>query len=436
MRFVFHGGANEVGRSCIELDIGSNKYLLDAGIKFLSHGYAYPKVIDELNDLDALFLSHAHLDHSGALPLFNHKNLLPKIFTTKQTVALIKILLKDSYKIARIKHLHPAYEKLDIRKALKKTRTVRFDRFYEFKNLRFKFLNAGHIPGSASIYIESEGKKILYTGDINSRLTNLMLPLDHSFLKDKLDVMIVESTYGNRSIPIAKNVGLELVQDIKKVIDRGGSVIIPTFALGRAQELLINLFKFYEDKKYKNVPLYFDGMCRKITRLILRNPPKYIKNISKLSKMFYFKARPVLTQNQRNKIASNLRPKIILTTSGMVQGGPAIHYIKHMWHDPKNAIFLVGYQCVHTNGRLLLDESAIYIKGWKTIVKSEIKKFDFSGHIGRDELFEYIKYLSPKNLIVQHGDPDAVDAVASWSKINLLNTNVFAPEIGSVIDIN
>jgi putative mRNA 3-end processing factor len=436
MKLIFHGGAKEVGRSCIQLITEhGDEYLFDAGIKFKHHGYEYPKILDKLDSLDGLFLSHAHLDHSGALPMFYHKKLLPTIFTTSQTASIIKILLKDSYKIARIKHLNPAYERKDIKNSINKAKIVNFDKEYDFRKIKFKFLNAGHIPGSSSILIESDGKKILYSGDINSRQTNLMIPLDHSELANKIDVLIIESTYGYRQLPVAKGLGLEIIEEIKKVIKRGGSVIIPTFALGRSQELLINLGKLFEDPEFKKVPLYFDGMSTKITNLLLKSTPKYVKNIKELSRMFFKKAKIVKSQKQRNEVASNNMPKIILTTSGMVQGGPVLHYIKHMWHNPKNAIFLVGYQCKHTNGRMLLEEKSVYIKGWKTKVKCDVKKFSFSGHISRDEIFAYLTQMKPKTLIVQHGDPESVDAVCEWAKKNLPDTKVYGPKIGDEIEV-
>ncbi len=436
MKLTFHGGAREVGRSCIEIitDHG-DQYILDAGIKFKNHGYDYPKIIDNLKGLDGLFLSHAHLDHSGALPLLFHKKLLPPIFATQPTIAITKILLKDSYKIARIKHLHPAYERADVKRSIKRARIVKFDKEYDFRKIKFKFLNAGHIPGSSSVYIESDNKKILYTGDINSRPTNLMTPLNHKELAGKLDVLIVESTYGYRGLPKTPMIGKELINDIKTTINNGGSVIIPTFALGRAQELLIMLNELYKDKSFR-APLYFDGMCNKITRKILTGSGKYIRNQKILSKMFFIKSKFVLSQNDRNRIAKSNTPKIILTTSGMVQGGPVLHYIKHMWHNPKNAIFLVGYQCKHTNGRLLLEQNSVYIKGWKTEVKCKVKQFSFSGHLGRDEIFKYIKLMKPKTLIVQHGDIEAVDAVCKWAKVNLpKTTKIYGPEVGDTIEI-
>ncbi len=435
MKLIFHGGAREVGRSCIELvtDHG-DQYLLDAGIKFKNHGYDYPKIIDELKGLDGLFLSHAHLDHSGALPLLHHKKLLPPIFATQPTVAITKILLKDSYKIARIKHLNPAYERRDVKRSIKRARIVNFDKEYDFRKIKFKFFNAGHIPGSASILLESDNRKILYTGDINTRETNLMVASNPTKLPKDIDVLIIESTYGYRPLPDVSDVGVELVNEIKKVINNGGNVIIPTFALGRAQELLIMLNELYKDKTFR-APLYFDGMCNKITRKILTGNGNYIKNKKLLSRMFFIKSKFVRSQNERNKIASSKIPKIILTTSGMVQGGPVMHYIKHMWHNKKNAIFLVGYQCKGTNGRMLLDENKVYIKGWKTDVKCRIKQFAFSGHLGKDQIFEYIKTINPKTLIVQHGDSEAVAGVCDWAKSNLPEIKVYGPEVGDEIEI-
>ena len=435
MKLIFHGGAQEVGRSCVELatDHG-DQYLFDAGLKFKDHGYDYPKVIDELRGMDGLFLSHAHLDHSGALPLLYHKRLLPTIFTTQQTAAITKILLKDSYKIARIKHLNPAYERRDVKRSIKKARIVNFDREYEHKKIKFKFLNAGHIPGSASILVESDGKKILYSGDINTRESNLMINTIPEQLAGKLDVLIMESTYGNRKIDETKMVGNQMLVEIKKIINNGGSVVIPTFALGRSQELLLILSKLYDDKKFR-APIYFDGMSTKITRRVLIGNSKYLKNLKKLSSMFFIKSKYVRSQTERNKIAISKTPKIILTTSGMMQGGPIMHYVKHMWHNHKDAIFLVGYQCKGTNGRMLLDSHKIYIKGWRTEVKCQVQKFGFSGHLGQDQIFEYIKKLNPKTLIVQHGDPDSVAAVCDWAKHNMPNMDVFGPKVGDTIEI-
>ena len=142
MKLVFHGGAKEVGKSCIELITQGNRFLLDAGVKFKEDGFEAPFNIFNLPGINGLFLSHAHLDHTGSLPLFEHYNLLCPIFTTEQTRELTAVLLRDSYKIARIKHLHPAYQKIDLKNVYRSTRIIEFNKAYKHMNIDFKFFNA------------------------------------------------------------------------------------------------------------------------------------------------------------------------------------------------------------------------------------------------------------------------------------------------------
>ena len=166
MKITFHGAAREVGRSCIEITENDGKrHILDCGIKFLEDGFQLPENVLRIQDLDGVFLSHAHLDHSGGLPLFEHKSLKGPIFCTRQTLAITKTLLKDSFKIARIRNLHPAYDKTDLKQVQKDANYVEFDKWYKHHGVRFMYMNAGHIPGSAMILLDLDGKRILYTGD-------------------------------------------------------------------------------------------------------------------------------------------------------------------------------------------------------------------------------------------------------------------------------
>jgi len=247
MKLIFHGGASEVGKSCIELATKDRRYLMDAGLKFKEHGFESPFQVDDLPKVDALFLSHAHLDHSGALPLFEHYDLLCPIYATEQTRDLTAIMLKDSYKIARIKHLHPAYAKPDLRKVYNSTIPVQFEKSYTRDNIEFKFLNAGHIPGSAMILIKTEGKKILYTGDYKMKSTELMKGASGDVdrliasgeLKD-IDILISETTYGGKNMQDHEEVEVAFLDKVAQVVDKG-SVVIPIFALGRAQDILLML---------------------------------------------------------------------------------------------------------------------------------------------------------------------------------------------------
>lgn len=426
MKFIFHGGAQQVGRSCIELETQGDRYLLDCGVRFLDDGFEYPQKVFEVKEIDGVLISHAHLDHTGALPFFEHHNMLCPIFMTSQTKALTKILLKDSFEISRIKEMHPAYTKVDLKKVQKAIRTVRMDKRYHFRKLYFTYYNAGHIPGSASILIEAEDKRVLYTGDYNVRSSNLMQGADANAY-GPVDVLITEATYGARELPQRDTLGEEFLDRIEATIKQGGRVLIPVFAVGRAQDVLIALAK----RKWP-VPIYFDGMAKQVTRKVLTNPSTYIRNKDILQRMYFEVVQYVSSQNMRNEVAT--KPGIFVTTSGMVQGGPAIHYLKHMWHDEKSAVLLTGYQVKNTNGWLLQEKGEVYIKGWRTKVKCFVKRFDFSGHLDKHNLHEYIKTVNPTFIIIQHGNEESIAELALWAKKNT-KARVYTPAVGDEIVI-
>ncbi|MFA5797649.1 MAG: MBL fold metallo-hydrolase [Candidatus Woesearchaeota archaeon] len=430
MKFVFHGGAKEVGKSCIELVTQGNRFILDAGLKFKEHGFEAPFNVFHIEQIDGLLLSHAHLDHTGSLPLFEHYNLLCPIYCTAQTKELTKILLKDSYKIARIRHLHPAYQTMDLKKVDQSTHIVQFDKEYQAKNISFAFLNAGHIPGSSMILIKTEGKKILYSGDFKMDTTALMKGARDSFKKNydsgalqNIDILICESTYGDKPLPNRKEIEENFLRRIDEVIIKG-SVIIPVFSLGRAQEILLLLAQ----KKWA-VPVYFDGMCVDVTDLIMKNDPSYIVNKQKLSNALKH-VIAIKKESQREKIIH--QRAIFISTSGMVQGGPVMHYIENMWGNSDNAIFLTGYQCKRTNGRTLLDDRSLYLSGWKTYVKCQVEKFDFSGHADANELKEFVGLIKPQHVIFQHGDPEAVDILVAWAKS--FRYDAYGPNVDDTIE--
>ena len=425
MKLVFHGAAKEVGRSCIELQTQGDRYLLDAGIKFKEGGFAYPEKIVNLPDVDGLLISHAHLDHTGALPFFEHYKIICPIYCTKLTYVITKVLLKDSYKIARIRNLHPAYNKTDLHEVEKDVRFVKYDKEYKHRKIKFTFRNAGHVPGSAMILVEAEEKKILYTGDTKLRTTELVKGAFTDY-KD-IDVLIIESTYGVRELPDRNELRKKFLDKIEEVINKGGSVLIPVFSLGRSQDILIMLAQ----RKFK-VPIYFDGMCKKITNRILGVNDPYVNNRKILEEMFNKKVIHIGSEKHRRHALS--QQGIYVTTSGMMQGGPVLSYLNEMWHDPKHAILLMGFQCKRTNGRHLIEEGYVYLNGWRTYVKCSVEKFDFSGHADKEDLKEIIRRINPKKLVIQHGDSEAVEQLRSWAEKENKYV-VYAPEIGEEIEV-
>lgn len=431
MRLIFHGAAKEVGRSCIELQTHGDRYLLDCGVKFTTEGFSYPEKVFEIQKLDGILISHAHLDHTGALPFFEHYDLVCPIFCTHQTLAITRILLKDSYKIAHIKRLHPAYDKTDIVHVREATTRIHCDAWYRHRKLQFLFLNAGHIPGSAMILMDVEGRRVLYTGDFNTRTTRLMQPADFAAIVKEhgpIDTLITECTYGHRRLPPRNEVESAFLAKVQEVVARGGIALIPVFAVGRAQEILIML----ADREW-GCPLYYDGMAKEVTRKILTHESTYVINKGVLDDMLFRTVWPVSSDHVRER-ATKHGPAIIIATSGMLQGGPAIQYLKRLWHDPKNAVLLTGYQVHGTNGRHLIDERYLHLDGWKTPVKCEVEKFDFSGHADLDDIKKAIWQLNPRHLVIQHGDEESVANLAAWARAETACV-VHDPAVGDEIEL-
>lgn len=422
MRLIIRGAAKEVGRSCMELvmDDGS-RFLLDAGIKLSEAGTEFPLQVDNPSGISAVFLSHAHLDHTGYLPLLDHNGMKCPIFATSTTKILTKILLEDAFKIGRLKHQALGYEEEDIEKAMNFMRRIKIDEEGSIGKLKFEFFDAGHIPGSSYILIEAENKKIVYTGDINTNETRLLKEAESPLPQD-IDVLITEATYGDRDHPPRQQTEKEFLKEIGETIARGGSVLVPVFAVGRAQEIMLLL-----SKENLGIPVYLDGMAKEATELIL-DFPKSVKNAAELRDA-YEKTRFVKGGIQRKNIVKS--QGIFITTSGMVTGGPVIDYLKHMCAEPRNSILLTGYQGEHTNGRMLMENGHVFIDGWRTKVNANYKQYDFSAHAGQSGLKKMVKDMNPQKIVLNHGDPAAINAMHEWA--DMVDIVSYAPNIGDKI---
>lgn len=421
MKLVFHGGAGEVGRSCIELAAGKRRLLLDCGLKLTEYDSEYPVGVDRPDTIDAVFITHAHLDHTGALPLFDHRGMSCPVFMTKATKALTRLILKDAFKIGKITHQHLGYGKADIRKVLDCIRRVRIDAEGSFDSVSFEYFDAGHIPGAASVLLSIDGTNILYTGDINTIDTRLHRAAETGF--PDIDVLICESTYGDRDHPPRDKAEQKFLDCIQDTLRRGGSVIIPVFALGRSQEVL----QILADRKF-DAPVYFDGMGITATNIALENPDS-IRDPAALKKAF---SRARVVKSNRDRMEAVKTKSIIVTTSGMLTGGPVMHYLKYL-NDPKNSILLTGYQAEHTNGRLLLEEGKLFIDGWKTGVKCEVRQFDFSAHAGMSRLKALVRKVGPKKVFFVHGEQSSVENMRAWA--DALGMEAYAPKLGETVRI-
>ena len=430
MKIIFHGAAGEVGKSCIEIQTKNKRYIMDAGVKFTQFGNEYPKMLEKIHTLDGIFLSHAHLDHSGALPMLEHKNLKCPIYTTKLTWKTTNLLLQDSYHLEKLKHIHPAYLERDIKKVEQDLRFVTYDKEYETHDgkIKFQYINSGHIPGGASILMKIEGKTLLYTADINTSESQLMIPSDIENIQD-IDILITENTYGDRPHPPREECETGLIKSVVECIKGGGSALIPVFSVGRSQEILLLL-----DQLPNDIPIYLDGMARKLTDMYAKSDDKYIKNKELLEKM-YKRCNIITHPKQREEIARK-EGIVIVSTSGMVQGGPVVTYTEKMLHNEKNFIILTGYQAQGTQGRHIFEDHMFYHQHHSYKVKAHVRKFDFSAHYGQEEIRNLMRKINPKVLILQHGDLGALCESQNYAKENLKDTITVLPSIGQEIEIS
>ncbi|NCU41988.1 MAG: MBL fold metallo-hydrolase [Candidatus Moranbacteria bacterium] len=428
MNIILYGAAREIGKSCIEIESQGQRYLLDAGIKFIGGGIQYPQYLEEIEEVDAVFLSHAHLDHSGALAFFEKKKLGAPIYATRLTWQITRMLLEDTRHLEQLRRVKPTFTQRDIELVENDIVFVDYNKEYETKDglVKFQYINSGHIPGGASVLLEIEGKKILYTSDFNTQYTRLMIPLSVSEKIASVDTLIVEGTYGLRNHPDRMLTEKNFAQSVETCISRGGSVLVPVFGVGRSQEILMNLDSFVGKH-----PIYLDGMARKLLDLILYSDDPYIRNKEQLERV----ARHLhkVYKNDRQRV-SREKGVIIVSTSGMVEGGPASFYAREFVEKKENFILLTGYQANGTRGRSLFDDHIFFQDNEAIPVSCHIRKFNFSAHLDQEALHKTLREIQHKNLILQHGDSEALDALSIFAKENL-SSRVYVPQLGEKIKI-
>ncbi len=382
------GSAREVGRSAILLKSSGANLLLDFGV-LMQREIGFPAHVQP-KDLDAILLSHAHLDHSGALPLF-YLSDGPKIYTTRLTLELSRLLIED---LLRVSGFYLPFEYLDLLEMTRKTITLNPDDKIKISSFEATFYDAGHIPGSASILLEGGGKRILYTGDVNDEDTQLLRGADYEI--GELDLLITESTYATEDHPPRSEVEKSFVEYAKEVIERGGTLFVPAFSVGRAQEIACTL----SSHRFP-YPTYMDGMALKTNEILFRHP-EYLRDYKAFRRAIN-SVEVVTAWRQRKQIVNT--PSVIISPAGMLVGGAAIFYNQQIAQREKNGIAIVAYQVQGTPGRTLLEKGLALINGKPTKVKAEIKRFDFSSHSGRSGLMNLLRKVkgSPKVLMV-HGE--------------------------------
>ncbi len=395
IKIKFLGGAKEVGRSAFLIDSG-DKILLDYGVKLTSHETQYPMPVE--TNMDAIIISHAHLDHSGNLPHL-YLESKPLSYMTPPTLDLAKMLWHDTLNIAGLESMDATFSRTEIVRTEKYTFALNYNRQMDItESSSLEFFDAGHILGSAITKLNLKNKTLVYTGDFKYGETRL-----HSGADLKLkgcDYLITESTYGDREHPPRKEVEKKFVNDVQDVLDRGGHALVASFAVGRSQEI-IDILNEYN----LNAEIYFDGMGKKASKIYL-DYPRYLKNPGFLRKALK-NAHWIKNIGMRKKALKG--PSVIITTAGMLQGGPILYYLPELYKDKNSKLFLTGYQVKKTPGRTLLETNKINLNGINVELKMELEKYDFSAHPGQQEMLKAINKLSPEKVILAHGDEEVIE---------------------------
>jgi len=383
MKTQFLGGSDEVGRLAMVLETNSYRFLFDYGMapgKPPTFPLPPPPV-------DLVLLSHAHLDHSGMIPwLCGHAD--QSILTTTLTAKLSTLLHKDSIKIAKMEGYATPYTNNDIKEAQQSIIPVSpGQRRIIDDDHEIEFFSAGHVPGSLMFKLESE-KRVLFTGDFNvidSRLVKGAKPVS-------CDILFLEGTYSGREHPPRKELEKAFIDKIDEVTQRGGVAVVPAFAVARSQELIMIL-------QSKGFNIWFDGMGRKVAKIYLKHPND-LRNVENLKKAMN-KIHAVHSDHGR-KLALN--GEVIITSSGMMDGGPVLHYMNKLKNDKKSAVLLTGYQVEGTNARLLREKGQLNFYGVHENVECEVEYFDFSAHAGHSELVAFAKACKPEKIVLFHSE--------------------------------
>ena len=445
IRVTFLGGGRQVGRSCILLQTPGTKILMDCGMNPAIKGRERFPYLDaaefKINELDAIILSHAHLDHSALVPYLFKMGYRGPVYMTAPTRDLAAILALDFIGVAYKQATSPLYGSVDVKEMVKHTICLDFNEVTDIApDVRITFYNAGHCLGSAITHINigNGAHNLVYSGDIkyvNSRLLNRA---NDKF--PRMETLILEATYGGRNnvLPPRREAEENLIREITETIDKGGKILIPELGLGRAQESMIILEEAMRNGKMPKVPIYIDGMIWDMNGIHTAYPDFLHHQIKKdvfanknpfLSEVFQRVGSPT----ERKAVVEG-GPCVVLATSGMLVGGASVEYFRHFAQNKDNKICFVCYQGAGSLGKQIQE-------GLKTVqmttndgkeefvnVNLEVSTVEGLGaHAGRNELMDYANRTQPKasKIILNHGEQSrCLDLASSIYKLHHIETNV------------
>ncbi len=462
VRITDLGGFMEVGRSAILVETRESRVLLDFGVNVgagSNFDKAYPFIdIDQLRlaELDAVIVTHAHLDHVGLVPLLYKYGYRGPVYVTKPTRELMTIMIKDFIDVTQREGKPLPYTEKDMVTMILHTIQLEYAEVTDVApDIKVTMYNAGHILGSAIVHLHiGMGlHNIVYTGDFKYTHTRLLSKANDRF--PRVETLIMESTYGATRQQSRREAELELIRVIRKTMERNGIVLIPVFAVGRGQEIMLVLSDAINRGFLPKVDIYIEGLVNEVTAIHTQYPEYLNKN---LKEMIYRGDNPftadffkiVEGRTARPDIVED-RPSIIIATSGMLTGGPAVEYLKLLASDPRNSLVFVGYQAEGTLGRMIKDglrELQVVVDNRVELIKINMEVYSiegFSGHSDQNELLRYVRniYPKPRNIVLNHGEPTAITTLArlvsryvrSSASGYPASTNIFTPRILDTIHI-
>ena len=424
IRISYLGSGRQVGRSCLLLQTPESRILLDCGVDVASDQYTYPYLEApefDINELDAVVLSHAHVDHSGFLPYLFKYGYRGPVYCTAPTRDVTALMLLDFVKIQRSDGKEPIFTTDDIKEMVKHTITLEYDEVFDITpDVRITLYNAGHILGSAMVHLHVGNglHNILYSGDQKYGKTLLLDPAVTMF--PRLETLLLESTYGGKdaNMPERQSSDEELNKIVKETVARGGKILVPTLGVGRSQEIMIAIEQMIRTGVMEKIPVYIDGLIWDVTAIHTAYPEYLNSSIRK--QIFHKDQNPFLSdvfkrvgsQKERMQIIEETGPCVVLATSGMLQGGPSVEYLRHLADNPKNSMIFVNYQGEGSLGRRIQRGEREYnvgVNGKNEVVqiKLEVHTVEgFSGHSSRNQLMNFVKNCDPrpKKVIVNHGE--------------------------------
>ncbi|PSP84573.1 MBL fold metallo-hydrolase [Halobacteriales archaeon QS_6_64_34] len=398
MEVQFLGGADEIGRSAVLVSEGRNpsdnrtqsdeddSLLLDYGMASESPPQ-YP--VGDV-DPDAVVVSHGHLDHAGAVPALMGSGDLPPVHWTPPTRELATTLAEDTLKLHGSTPRCP-FTETDVRRLTQASVTHGYEEPFEAAGYEITFYNAGHIPGSAHVLVDDGDTRLLYTGDFHTGDQRLVAP---STARPAADAVICESTYSDVSHEARDTVEQRFAESVQQTVWEGGTVVVPAFAIGRTQEAMLVCAAH-------DIDCYVDGMGQRVTEQLKRHP-EFLRDADALRGATSSTRFVNGKEGQRRQIAD--QNTVIITTSGMLNGGPVVSYIPKIRANPTNKIAMTGYQVEGTPGRELLERGRAEFDGRVMPVSAKVESYDFSAHADRDGLFDFLDSYRESEILLNHGD--------------------------------